>query len=304
MTILAPPPLSAGSKIGLICPAGFMPPENMQTCVETLTAWGFQVCKGKTTATRHHYFSGTDAERLADLQRMLDDTSVDAILCARGGYGVSRIIDYVNWTRFSKNPKWIIGFSDITVLHSHLLSNLSIASLHAPMAAAFNETPSDNYYINAWRATVLGEKQTYYSNPQPYNISGSCEGVLAGGNLSILIHLLGTKSEFDYNNKILFLEDVGEYIYSIDRMFVQLKRAGKLQQIAGLIIGGFTDSKDTTMPFGTDVYSAIHEHTKDLKIPVCFDFPISHNRENVAIKHGCRYRLTVHHGGELMDVTP
>lgn len=303
MTIV-PPYLREGSKIGMICPAGYMPLDNMQKCLEKLCSWGFQVVMGKTPGHQHHYFSGTDEERLADLQTMLDDETIEAIMCARGGYGVSKIIDLVNWERFKKHPKWIIGFSDITVLHAHLLSNLSVASLHAPMAAAFNHTDAEDFYVNTLQQSLSGSRLTYYSEPHPYNIPGRCEGVLTGGNLSMLIHLTGTKSEVSFDHKILFLEDVGEYIYHIDRMFVQLTRAGKLSKLAGLVVGGFTDCKDTAIPFGRGVYEAIFEHTKALNIPVCYQFPVSHDRENVSLKHGLRYRLTVEQEAELTELCP
>ncbi|MGZ5286813.1 MAG: S66 peptidase family protein, partial [Flavisolibacter sp.] len=275
-------------------PAGFMPVEKMQACIETLDSWGYTVQMGATThSTSENYFSGTDEERLNDLQQMLDDRKVRAILCARGGYGMSRIIDRLNFKKFRKSPKWIIGFSDITVLHAHLFAQYKIASLHAPMAAAFNDGEEDNVYIQSLCKALEGEKGKYSCEPQNQNRKGSAEGLLVGGNLALLVHLIGTKSDINTKDKILFLEDVGEYLYNIDRMMLQLKRSGKLDKLAGLVIGRFTDNKDTERPFGKEVYEIIHEHIKEYQYPVCFQFPVSHDKENYALKVGVTYTLNV-----------
>jgi muramoyltetrapeptide carboxypeptidase len=271
-----------------------MPVEKMQTCIETLDSWGYNVELGATThSNSQNYFSGTDKERLTDLQQMLDNKKIKAILCARGGYGISRIIDELNFKKFKKAPKWIIGFSDVTVLHSHLHANFKIASIHAPMAAAFNDSEFNNPYIQSLKKALEGETATYECTGGPYNKKGSAMGELVGGNLTLLAHLVGTPSDVRTKNRILFLEDVGEYLYNIDRMLVQLKRAGKLEKIAGLIIGGFTENKDTERPFGKSVYEIIYEQVKDYDYPVCFGFPVSHEKENYALKIGVTYQLTV-----------
>jgi muramoyltetrapeptide carboxypeptidase len=289
-----PPYIRKGDTIGIVAPAGYMPIEKMQACIETLDAWGYNVKMGATThSNSDNYFSGTDAERLADLQEMMDDKKEAAILCARGGYGMSRIIDDLSFKRFKKHPKWIIGYSDITVLHSHLHSNYNIASLHAPMAAAFNDGEASNPYIESIRKALEGEPAAYEAPIHEFNRQGSAEGELVGGNLSLLVHLIGTDSDIKTKNKILFLEDIGEYLYSIDRMFVQLKRAGKLDKLAGLIIGKFTDIKDTERPFGKTVLDIIHDQVKEYDYPLCFDFPVSHEKENYALKVGVEYELGV-----------
>ena len=292
MTI--PPYLKKGDTIGIVAPAGFMPVEKIQACIETLDSWGYNVEMGLTTHSQSaNYFSGTDDERLADLQQMLDNKKIHAILCARGGYGLSRIIDRLDFKKFRKRPKWIIGYSDITVLHAHLFANYKIASLHAPMAAAFNEDADNNPYIASIKQALEGEKATYECPGGNYYNKGIAEGQLVGGNLTLLAHLVGTPSAVSTKNKILFLEDVGEYLYNIDRMLVQIKRAGKLEKLAGLIIGGFTDNKDTERPFGKNVYEIIYEQVKEYNYPICFGFPVSHEKENLALKIGGTYELSV-----------
>jgi len=286
--------LKAGDTIGLLAPAGFMSPEKMQTCIKTLQAWGYKVHLGSTANSNStSYFSGTDEERLTDLQQMLDDKNIKTIFCARGGYGISRIMDKLNFKRFKKAPKWVVGFSDITALHAHLFTQYKTASMHAPMAAAFNDGEAENEYIQSLKNALRGQAAEYTCPPHKLNKKGSAEGVLVGGNLTLLAHLIGTPSDMRTKNNILFLEDLGEYLYNIDRMFLQLKRAGKLDKLKGLIIGGFTDMKDTERPFGKDVYALINEHVKEYKYPVCFGFPVSHEKENVALKIGGRYRLNV-----------
>jgi muramoyltetrapeptide carboxypeptidase len=224
---------------------------------------------------------------------MLDDNSVQAILFGRGGYGSGRIIDQLDFKRFKRNPKWLIGFSDITVFHSHLLRKYNIASMHAPMAAAFNDEEYNNEFVQSLRKALTGKKAKYTCAPHENNIAGSCSGKLVGGNLSLIAHLIGTSSDVNTKGKILFLEDIGEYIYNVDRMLYQLKRAGKLDDLAGLIIGGFTDMKDTTLPFGKDVLGIINDIVKEYAFPVCFNFPVSHEKENYALKVGVEYALNV-----------
>ncbi len=270
-----------------------MPIEKVQTCIETLHSWGYKTVVGKTVGSQHHYFSATDEERLHDLQQMLDDDSIHAILCARGGYGLSRIVDQLNLKKFKRNPKWIIGFSDVTVLHSYILKKTGIASLHAPMAGAFNEGEFTNVYVQSLRSALAGKHAKYTCAAHTYNYPGSTVAPLVGGNLSLIVHQLATASDIKTAGKILFLEDVGEYIYNVDRMFYQLKRAGRLDKLAGLIIGGFTDSKDTVVPFGKSVYEAIHDVVKEYSYPIAFNFPVSHEKENYALKIGVDYDLKV-----------
>jgi muramoyltetrapeptide carboxypeptidase len=294
MRINIPPYLQKGDTIGIVAPAGFMPIEKMQTCIETLDSWGYNVQLGETThSSSQNYFSGTDEERLNDLQQMLEDRNIKAILCARGGYGTSRIIDRINFKKFRKHPKWIVGFSDITVLHSHIFSNYKIASLHAPMAAAFSDGEFNNSYILSLKDALEGKPSHYECEPHAFNKAGEAKGQLVGGNLSLLAHLIGTKSDIKTKNKILFLEDVGEYLYNVDRLLLQLKRSGKLDKLAALVVGGFTDSKDTERPFGKSVYDIIYEQVGEYDFPICFGFPVSHAKENYALKVGAKYHLQI-----------
>lgn len=288
------PYLKKGDTIAITCPAGYMPAENAATCISTLQQWGFEVMVGKTLGSNStNYFSGIDEERMEELQAMLDDRSINAILFGRGGYGMSRIIDKLDFKKFVKYPKWLIGYSDITVLHNHLLSNYKIASLHAPMAAAFNEIEKAAPYIDALHNALKGKKARYHCTTHLNNKKGEVKGILTGGNLSLLANIIGTASDYDTKNKILFIEDVGEYLYNADRMLYQLKRSGKFDKIAGLIVGGFTDMKDTTRPFGKTIYELISEVIADYDFPVCFDFPVSHSNENLALKVGGSYKLKI-----------
>jgi muramoyltetrapeptide carboxypeptidase len=292
--VKTPPYLNKGDTVGIICPAGAMPMEKAAECIRVLNEeWGFPTKIGKTLGDRPNYFSGTDEERLADFQQMLDDDEVKAILCARGGYGLTRIVDKIDFKKFKKQPKWIIGYSDITVLHSHLYSNYYISSLHAPMAAAFNDTGYINRFVQSLRTALEGKKARYQCEPHAFNKKGEAIGEVVGGNLALLAHLVGTDSDLKTRGRILFLEDIGEYLYNIDRMMRQLQRAGKLSKLAGLIIGGFTDSKDTEKPFGQSAFEIIRDVVKDYDYPVCFGFPVSHEKENYALKIGVGYKLKV-----------
>ena len=292
--IATPPYLNKGDVIGIVCPSGFMPVEKASECIRVLNEeWGFQTKVGKTLGNQFNYFSGTDEERLNDFQQMLDDDEVKAILCARGGYGLSRIIDKIDFKKFKKQPKWIIGYSDVTILHSHLYSNYYISSIHAPMAAAFNDAGYINRFVQSLRHALEGKKLKYSCDPHEFNKKGEAIGELVGGNLTLLAHLAGTDSDIKTRGRILFLEDVGEYLYNIDRMMYQLKRSGKLSRLAGLIVGGFTDNKDTDRPFGQTAYEIIHDAVKEYDYPVCYGFPVSHEKENYALKIGVGYKLEV-----------
>ncbi len=288
-----PPYLKQGDTIGMVCPSGYMPMEKMQRCIHTLQSWGFNVRRGKTLGNQINYFSGTDKERLNDLQSMLDDSTIKAIMCARGGYGLSRIIDDISFEKFIQHPKWIIGYSDITLLHAHIYSNFNVASLHAPMAAAFNELEESEEYIQSIFDSLTGKHQSYEIGSHTLNRNGICKGELVGGNLALLAHIIGSSSDINTKNKILFIEDIGEYKYNIDRMLIQLKRAGKLDNLAGFIVGKFTDMKDTIISFGQEVYDIILDKIKEYDYPVCFDFPVGHVKENCALKVGVEYECNI-----------
>jgi muramoyltetrapeptide carboxypeptidase len=292
--IIFPPYLKKGDTIGITCPAGYMAAEKAQTCIHTLQDWGYTVMVGKTLGSAsHNYFSGTDEERADELQAMLDDPAIHAILFGRGGYGMSRIIDRLDFKRFKKHPKWLIGFSDITLLHSHIHSRLGIATLHAPMAAAFNDGGHLSPYILSLKQALTGKKAAYKTAPFSLNQPGKASGELIGGNLSLLAHACGTASDIRTTGKILFIEDIGELLYSSDRMLHQLLRSGKFDALAGLVVGGFSDTKDTERPFGQSIEAIIHNIVKDRPYPVCYHFPVSHEKENYALKCGATYSLQV-----------
>jgi len=297
-----PPYLRPGDTIGLVCPAGYMSLEKAQTCIDTLQAWGYEPRIGKTLGgDSENYFSGTDKERLADLQQQLDDDKVKAIFCARGGYGLSRIIDQLDFSKFEKKPKWIIGFSDVTVLHAHIHTQYKIATLHAPMASAFNEGGAELEFVQSLRHALEGRRSKVQAPSHPFNRKGEAVGELVGGNLSLLAHLTGSPSELKTKGKILFLEDIGEYLYNIDRMLYQLRRSGKLDRLAGLVIGGFSEMKDTHRPIGKTVHEIIREVVAPYDYPVCYDFPVSHEKENYALKSGVGYKLKVGKNKTLLE---
>jgi len=223
---------------------------------------------------------------------MLDSKDIDAILFGRGGYGTSRIIDHLSFTQFRRHPKWLIGYSDITLLHCHIQRRYGIATLHAPMAAAFSDKNGAPYVQTIYDA-ITGRKPLLACHSNELNRTGTVEAPLVGGNLALLAHSIGTPSQLATKGKILFLEDIGEYIYSIDRMLQQLRRSGMLSGLAGLVLGGFTDTKDTERPFGKTIYDLITELVKEEQYPVAFDFPVGHIPQNYALKIGVTYRLRV-----------
>ncbi|MEI2747856.1 MAG: LD-carboxypeptidase [Ferruginibacter sp.] len=218
---------------------------------------------------------------------------IHAILFGRGGYGMGRIIDQLDFRKFRKNPKWMIGFSDITVMHTHLLKNYRIASIHGPMAGAFNNMKESALYIDSLHKMITGKKTAFQCEAHPFNRKGKVTGQLVGGNLALLSNVIGTPSDFDTKNRILFIEDIGEYLYNADRMLHQLKRAGKFKNIAGLVIGGFTDMKDTTIPFGQTIEEIIRDVVSEFDFPVCYGFPVSHGTDNAPLKIGVEYQLTI-----------
>ena len=291
--------LNRGDSIAICCPAGYMDKEKVNTCIDKLQKEGYEIIVGETVGgNSENYFSGTDEERLADLQQFLDDKNINAIFCARGGYGISRIIDKLCFKKFLKHPKWIIGFSDVTVIHNFLFSNFKFVSLHSSMAAAFNDEDGDS--VQTMLTALKGKKSDYHLLPNIANKKGNGVGKLVGGNLTLFTNGIGTSSDVNTNNCILFLEDLDEQLYHIDRMFVHLKRSGKLKKLAGLIIGGFTNLKDTERPFGKNILEIVTELVAEYDYPVCFDFPVSHGDDNLALKHGMKHKLIVAAEGVLL----
>jgi len=297
--MIQPPSLLPGNRIGILCPAGSIPMEKVTICAQILESWGYQVHIGKTVGTKFGHFSASDMDRQNELQSMMDDAEIHAILCARGGYGLSRIVSSLDFNKFKANPKWVIGFSDITVLHAAIQKH-GIQSIHGPMSAAFGKGDVGLPFINALKSILEGETLPIDAKPHTANRLGSSKGQLVGGNLCLFTHLIGSENQVDTNGKILCIEDVGEYHYNVDRMLIQCKNAGLLDGLAGLVVGGFTDMKDSSADFGETVIEIIQRLTKNTAYPICFDFPISHDLENKPIQLGGAYHLSVNEQGTLL----
>ncbi|SDE79698.1 muramoyltetrapeptide carboxypeptidase [Mucilaginibacter pineti] len=285
-----PPYLKKGDKIAITCPAKKLPAP-MTDAITLLQSWGLEVVLGETVTASYHQFAGDDDLRAHDLQRFIDDDSIKAIIAARGGYGTIRMIDKVNFSHFAQHPKWLIGFSDITVLHAHLFANYQAHTIHGQMPV--NIPDASVRSLDTLRKALFGEELDYRFTSHSLNRSGNSSGVLIGGNLSLLIAIAGSVSDMDYSGKILFIEDVGEYLYAIDRMLRNLKRAGKLSKLAGLIVGGFTDIKDNDIPFGQTVPEIVMDVVNEYAYPVCFDFPAGHIPDNCSLILGKKVNLMV-----------
>lgn len=254
--------------------------------MKVLSDWGYSVKIGHTVNNGTHYMAGTDEERTQDLQHMLDDPNIKAIIMGRGGYGMSRIVDALDFTQFKVQPKWICGFSDITALHSHIHTHLGIATLHAPMCGHFKPETEQEPFLLSLLKQLTGVPLKYHAPADNYNKPGFTEGIIVGGNLSLLAHLIGTPSDIDTDDKILFIEDLDEYLYHIDRMMVQLKRAGKLANLKALLVGGFTDMKDTERTFGKNYQEIILDAVREYQYPVCFQLPFGHQDINFTLPLG------------------
>jgi muramoyltetrapeptide carboxypeptidase len=298
--LIIPKYLKPGDTIGITSPAGFITLQDVQPALQLMQSWGYTIKLGTTIGKRDFTFGGTDAERIADFQQLLDDPSIKAIMCARGGYGAVRIIDKLNFSKLQQHPKWIIGFSDITVIHSHLNRNYGISSIHSKMCNSFPDDwskaePVQIETILSIKQALSGEKMKYTVIPHEKNKTGIAEGVLVGGNLKTLESLAASKSDIKTAGKILFVEDTNEYLYSIDRMFWGLKRTGKLAALSGLVIGGFKVKADDSPEdaFGRTLQDIILEKIAEYKYPVCFDFPVGHQKNNFALKCGVLHRLEV-----------
>lgn len=291
--------LKSGSLIGITCPSGYISSEEVMPAVKKMESWGFRVCLGKTVGLKDFTLAGTDEERAEDLQKMLDDNTIDAIMLGRGGYGAVRMIDLVDFSKFAKKPKWILGFSDATVFHLHINNHLTIPTIHSKMCNSFpedesTETPGQSDAIDSIRRCLLGEKMIYEAPTVLKNRRGNAEGLLVGGNLSIIEMMCGSKSQIETKNKILFIEDVGEYMYKLDGMLWNLKRSGKLDRLQGLIVGGFrVKPDDEGEEFGMTLFDIVMEKVAKYSYPVCFDFPVGHIYVNYALKCGVPHRLEV-----------
>lgn len=304
---IVPPFLKQGDTIALTAPAGFITAEEVQPAKLLMESWGFRVKLGNTIGKRDNTFGGTDDERYQDLQQLLDNRTVHAIMCARGGYGVNRILDRLDLAAFRKHPKWVIGFSDITALHLHLLKHTNIASIHSKMCNSFPRdfATADTIVqdtILSIRNALNGSVLIYKTLPDTNNRKGKAEGTLTGGNLAIIASMMGTPSEIETDGRILFLEEVGEYLYSLDRMMTTLQRAGKLSKLKGLVVGGFNRIKtdDPGEEFGHTIQEIILSKVSSYNYPVCFGFPVGHQKDNFALRHGMVHELDVSDAGAVL----
>jgi muramoyltetrapeptide carboxypeptidase len=288
--LITPAYLKSGDCIGIVAPARKISAEELAPAIKLLEGWGLKVKLGKHIYSVCNQFAGTDEERSADLQAMLNHTEIKAVIAARGGYGEVRIIDRLDFSEFKKHTKWIVGYSDVTVLHNHIHSHSGIETLHATMPINFNK---DIESTDLLKKALFGESISYSLQLNKLNREGEANGILVGGNLSLLYALAATPSDIDTNGKILFLEDLDEYLYHIDRMMMQLKRSGKLSGLKGLIIGSLSEMKDNTVPFGKTAEEIILDAVKDYDYPVCFDFPAGHGNKNYPLFLGRDVQLSV-----------
>lgn len=289
--LLRPPSLQKGDIVYFLSTAKKISLEEISPALEIFKSWGLQVIIGKTIGAELHQFAGDDELRRDDFQTALNNKNIKAIICTRGGYGSVRMMDELSFDAFMKNPKWVVGFSDVTFLLTNIANNLGIMGLHAQMPIQFSNSSAEA--IASLRKELFGEKNDWTLAPHPLNRAGNAEGILIGGNLSILYSITGTKSGINTDRRILFLEDLDEYLYHIDRMMMNLKRSGKLQNLAGMVVGSFTDMHDNKIAFGKTAYEIIAEHVSPYSYPVCFNFPAGHIADNRALVIGNKYHLLV-----------
>jgi len=290
--MIQPAYLKKDDKIGIVSPARSITFDEVHPAIRFFQRHDLEVVLGTHVFSKHHQFAGTDEQRRKDFQQMLDDDTIRAIVCSRGGYGTVRIIDKLDFTRFCANPKWIVGYSDATVLHAHIHQQFGIETLHAAMPINIqNEKPDES--LQTMIQAISGQRISYKLNRSVLSREGSAEGLLVGGNLSILHNLMGTVSEPETAGKILFLEDVDEYLYHIDRMMMNFNRAGKLGKLKGLIVGGMTKMNDNAIPFGKTANEIIADVVREYKFPVCYDFPAGHLDPNLALILGRSVTLKV-----------
>ena len=294
--MIRPPYLKEGDTVAIVSTARKVSKFEIKPAIDLLKSWGLEVQTGKNLYKEDNQFAGTDEDRTGDLQRALNNKNVQAVLFARGGYGTVRVIDNIDWKKFIKQPKWLIGYSDITVVHSHVHKHCMVQTMHAPMSLNIPKLSAP--CLQVFKETLFGKPLRYSSSKQlpaleKLNRKGKAKGQLVGGNLSILYSMAGTPSEIDTAGKILLLEDLDEYLYHIDRMMMNLKRSGKLKDLAGLIVGGMTEMKDNPIPFGKTAEEIIHDAVKEFSFPVIYGFPAGHIPNNFPLIMGSEVTLNV-----------
>jgi muramoyltetrapeptide carboxypeptidase len=300
--MIAPRHLKRGDRVALVAPAGKITREVLTRAVRVLEQWDLKVMVGDNVMSKSHsYLAGSDEERLVDLQEALDSRRIKAIFCARGGYGTTRIVDHVDLTKFKKYPKWIVGFSDITALHL-LMLRAGFESIHASMPSQFSD-PAARPSVESLHDLLFGNAPAISAPSASGNIEGEASGMVIGGNLSILLDAMGTPIEPETKGRILVIEEIDEFKYKLDRMMTQLKRTGKLDKLAGLVIGYMTGIKDSNTPFGESVQEILLRHVKDADYPVAFGLPIGHEHPNAAWRHGSRMKLKVTQEGATLMPT-
>ncbi len=286
-----PPFLVPNSQIRIISPSGAIDPLYIDGATKVLQNWGLQVTEGKFARNEYGRFAGTKEQRIADLQEALDDPTVSAILCSRGGYGLAQLIDKIDFSAFKLQPKWLIGFSDITILHN-AISALGVSSIHGIMAKHITELPAESDQIQILKATLFGSFPTYNFSLHVHNKNGIASGKVIGGNLSVLVGMIGTPFDLKYENNILFIEEIAEKPYHIDRMMQQLRLSGALKSIAGLVVGQFSNCDEDSLMMQT-ITEIILDAVKEYDFPVCFDFPAGHEDFNLPLVIGGNARLAV-----------
>lgn len=289
--MISPSALKKGDTLAIISTARKISKEELAPSIKAFENWGLHVVFGSNLFKEQYQFAGNEAQRLSDLQWAIDNPEINAIMCARGGYGTTRFVDQVNLDALTKNPKWICGFSDVTALIG-CINRSGVEALHSTMPIFFSGKTSKKS-IESLRKVLFGEKITYTSEAHSFNIPGTSEGEVVGGNLSILNNCIGTLSDVDWDGKILFMEDLDEYIYHIDRMMVHLDRCGKLKNLAGLIVGSMSSMHDNNIPFGKTAEEIILEHCSKYDYPICFGFPVGHEMENYAMICGRNAHLEI-----------
>ncbi len=295
-----PQHLRSGNQVALVATARFIDPEQLVKTTRVLESWGLKLSIGENLTKVSNQFAGTDHERASDLQKAIDNPEISAIICYRGGYGSIRLLDLVDFSGLLANPKWFCGYSDITVFHS-LLNSMRIKSIHSTMPVNFETNTKES--IDSMKQALFGNPSEIATEPYEINRYGTVSGELIGGNLSILHNLAGTDVDLDTKNKILVIEDLDEYLYHIDRMLNNLKRSGKLRQLAGLIVGGMTEMNDNDTPFGKDANEIIAEIISEYKFPACYNFPIGHIADNRSVILGEQYKLDVSKHGSTLSIS-
>jgi muramoyltetrapeptide carboxypeptidase len=297
--LLRPSALQKGDSVYILSTARAITINEILPAVQLLESWGLHVKIGETIGKQFNQFAGVDSERLRDFQQAIDDEHVKAIFCARGGYGTVRMLDKINFSNLLKYPKWVVGFSDITYLHIQISNTLGVQTLHALMPSTLLSSSTEA--VETLRKELFDEKNFFNIPSHSLNREGTANAELIGGNLSILYSITGTLTNLNTHGKILFLEDLDEYLYHIDRMMLNLKRAGKLKGLAGLVVGGFTDMKDNAVPFGKTAEEIIAEHVAEYDYPVCFNFPAGHISDNRALVIGKKYQLEVGKNAVILE---